>query len=217
MNRWPIIAAPLAAAALAALAATAVPGFAQENSPPSVTGDDYRDLLENSPFTRSLNLSDTLSLTGVANIGDESIITLIDSKTNESYVVSGADANAQGWKLVEVSPGRGLEGMTAKIAIAGGEMVTVRFDEKQLNPKPRKPAAGVRIPKGPDKRPRPTDEERRKFGEWIRHRMGKMNEEQRRRVGQLMKEKMQANPNLSDRQKGEIFAQIVEHVAKGGK
>lgn len=202
-------------------ATIAFSGFlhAQENtvgSPQPVGESDYEELLSNSPFTRSLNLSDTLSLTGVAHLGDQAMITLVDRKSNETYVVSG-DNNSQGWKLVEISPEDDLETMTAKIAVNGGEMITVRFDEKQLNPEPRKPAPGIKVPTGPDRRSKPTDDDRRRFGEMVKKRMSKMSEKQRKRVGELMREKMKGNPGLSDRQKGETFVQILDYVEKGGK
>ncbi|MEM1294256.1 MAG: hypothetical protein AAGH89_02755 [Verrucomicrobiota bacterium] len=185
-------------------------------SPQPVANDDYEDLLNNSPFTRSLNLSDTLSLTGVAHLGDQSMITLFDRKSKETHVVSG-DNNSLGWKLVEISPDDDLQSMTAKISVNGGEMITVRFDEKQLNPEPRRSTPGVKVPTGPDQRSKPTDEERRKFGEYVKKRMGKMTETQRKRVGEIMREKMKANPNITDRQKGETFVRILDYVEKGGK
>lgn len=190
-------------------------GFCQEESEAKVD-EEFRELLSNSPFTRSINPGDTLNLTGAAQIGGESLITLVDRESKKTYVVSG-DANSEGWKLVDITPGGDLGAMTAQISIGGGEMVTVRFDKAQLNPKAKAPAGGVNIPTGKDTRPAPTQEERRKFGEWVRGRMGKMSEEQRKRVGAIMKEKMKNNQGLSDRQKGQVFIQILDHVEKGGK
>ena len=94
-------------------------------------------------------------------------------------------------------------------------MVTLQFDPQQWRPKPRQ-SDGVEIPKGKEWRPKPTDEEKRKWGEWARKRMSKLSEDQRKQVGNIMKEKMEANPQLSDRQKGEVFVQILEYVEKGG-
>ena len=42
--------------------------------------------------------------------------------------------------------------------------------------------------------------------------MSKMSDAQKKRVGQIMHEKMKANPNLTDRQKGEVFVKILDHV-----
>ncbi|WP_156345875.1 hypothetical protein [Verrucomicrobium spinosum] len=48
----------------------------------------FEGLLANPPFTRSLGLSDTLILTGVARFDSEVFATLLDTKTMESQVVS---------------------------------------------------------------------------------------------------------------------------------
>ncbi|MEM0970482.1 MAG: hypothetical protein AAGJ31_14095, partial [Verrucomicrobiota bacterium] len=139
---------------------------------------------------------------------------LVDRNSKDTFVVSG-DRNDQGWRLEGVTPGGDLASLTAKISISGGEMVTLQFDPQQWRPKPRQ-SDGVEIPKGKEWRPKPTDEEKRKWGEWARKRMSKLSEDQRKQVGNIMKEKMEANPQLSDRQKGEVFVQILEYVEKGG-
>ena len=46
--------------------------------------------------------------------------------------------------------------------------------------------------------------------------MAKMSDDQKKEAGKIMGEKMKENPNLSDRQKGEVFISILDHV-QGGK
>ena len=76
----------------------------------------------------------TLSLTGFARIGEESVITLRDSESKKSHLVSG-DINDEGWKLVEMSSDGdyGSENTFANIAIAGGEIVNLRFNAERLD------------------------------------------------------------------------------------
>ena len=109
--------------------------------PKPVATKDFSELMKNSPFTRSLDLSDSLILTGVAKVEGKPVATLMNKETKETYVISETP-NAQGWKMVGISAGADLEKVTAKIALSGGEVVTVRFDEAQLKPGEAKPAAG---------------------------------------------------------------------------
>ncbi len=93
-------------------------------------------LLIASPFTRSLNLSDSLVLTGIAYIEGKPVATVLNKATKESYVVS-EESNAQGWKLAETSATVALSKTQAKIMI-GTEIVTIRYSEEQLTPEAMK-------------------------------------------------------------------------------
>lgn len=101
---------------------------------PAVTAENFQALIENSPFLRSIDLSDSVVLTGVARIDDELVVTLFRKETRETEVVTDA-VNARGWRLVGVEGDDSqLEKMTARIAMTGGEVFSVRFDESQLKP-----------------------------------------------------------------------------------
>ena len=132
---------------------------------------EFQDLIGNSPFTRSLNLPNSIQLTGVARIDGKLVATLLDPKTSESYSVS-ENPNEFGWRLIEVSSGSELEDVTAKVIIAGGEEIIVRYSERQLHPtehvKKTSRSDKIRVPTEVDRRPKPTDEERRKFGEYVK-------------------------------------------------
>jgi len=184
--------------------------------PTPVNSNQFAGLLEHSPFTRILDLSETLRLTGVAMINGNQVATVHDRAKGKSYVVSG-EPNKAGWKMVEVATHAEPSKVSATISVNGGELVTLQFDEKQLHPE-QSPAASkssIKVSSGPDKRPPPTKDERRKFGEWVRDRMSKMSDDQKKRVGQIMQEKMKGNPKLSDRQKGDVFVKILDHVDPG--
>jgi hypothetical protein len=183
--------------------------------PTVLSESQFEALREHSPFTRVLDFSETLRLTGIAMIDGEQVATVRDRTKEKSYVIS-SQTNENGWKMVGVESSVDLKKSSATISVNGGEHVTVQFDEKQLHPEQNvKGTKSIKVSKGPDRRPPSTHEERRKFGEWIRGRMSKMSEDQRKRVGEIMREKMKANPKLSDRQKGEVFVKILDHVESG--
>jgi len=92
-------------------------------------------LLEHSPFTRALNLSESLLLTGVAYVDGKPVATVKDLKTNQSYLVSD-EPNALGWRLAEASPSMRLDQAEVKIMI-GTEIVPVRYSETQMVPQRR--------------------------------------------------------------------------------
>ncbi len=91
-------------------------------------------LLENSPFTRSINLSDSLVLTGIAYIEGKAVATIFDKSTKASYVVS-EEPNQRGWKLAETNATLDLKRTQAKIVI-GGETVTIRYAAVQPTQQP---------------------------------------------------------------------------------
>src|SRR3954468_11535189 len=70
--------------------------------PQPVSPDELTALVTSSPFTRSLNLSDSLVLTGIAYIEGKPVATILNKATKENFVVS-QEPNAQGWRLAETN------------------------------------------------------------------------------------------------------------------
>jgi hypothetical protein len=124
-------------------------GFSQQLSstdddgaiPQSMSEESFEALYSNSPFTRSMGVSESIILTGVAQIQGDVVATLLDTETMQSQVVSKT-ANLQGWQLVAVS-GNPAESRTwaAKIQIAGGQIISVRY---QKPPAKRSSSSGSR-------------------------------------------------------------------------
>jgi hypothetical protein len=142
--------------------------------PQPVAPDDLTAIITSSPFTRSLNLSDSLVLTGIAYINGKPVATLLNKETKENFVVS-QEPNAQGWRLAETNATVQLNRAQAKIMI-GSEVVTVRYSDEQLNADSMKKGgfkpgggsteqgAGERRSDGPHRDgPRPTEEDRQRF------------------------------------------------------
>lgn len=109
--------------------------------PASLNDADFDALVTNPPFTRTLGISDSLILTGVAHFEKDVVATLLDTKTMESQVVS-TRANQQGWQLVGVGgdPAR-IQTWSARIQIPGGEVVSIRYQKPPPIP-PKKTSSG---------------------------------------------------------------------------
>jgi hypothetical protein len=115
-------------------------GEADEAIPEPLAEEAFASLVNDPPFTRTIGASGSMILTGVAHVGQEVFATLLDTKTQESQVVSRT-VNFHGWQLL------GLEGnpdlmqtWTARVQIPGGEVVSIRY-QKPPPPSPRKSAS----------------------------------------------------------------------------
>lgn len=134
MKRPPLILASILALCSAGISPAADP--VDPELPQPFDAAVTEPLLIASPFTRSLNLSDSLVLTGIAYIEGKPVATVLNKATKESYVVS-EESNAQGWKLAETSATVALNKTQAKIMV-GTEIVTIRYSEEQLTPEAMK-------------------------------------------------------------------------------
>ena len=96
-----------------------------------MTNQHFQALLERSPFTRSLNLSDTLVLTGVAQVSGKPVATILDTEIGRSVAVSDFP-NDRGWKMIELARADDLESAVAFISVESGEVFRVRYDKKRI-------------------------------------------------------------------------------------
>lgn len=102
--------------------------------PGELDEDHFSALRESSPFLRTLDLSRSLIITGVARIGKEPVATLLDLETSKTTVVSTGTANSEGWQLVEVNGDLAdIETLSAKIKRAG-EIVSIRYEKAPARP-----------------------------------------------------------------------------------
>lgn len=124
---------------------------ADADLPQPVDPSTAENLLANPAFTRQLDWSQSLQLTGVAYIEGKPVATIFDRAAKKNYVVS-AEPNAQGWKLQDASAARKMARTEVKIVV-GGEVVTVRYADQQLAPeavKSRRRDAGPETITTPD-------------------------------------------------------------------
>lgn len=184
--------------------------------PSAVAEDDFRELKTQSPFLRSVNLSDSLILTGLAIVNEEQVATLMNRETKETFVVS-SKPNSQGWKMVELKADADLEKVAAKVAIEGGEVVTVRYSDWQLKPGESKPGAG------PVAEGAPGGRERRGFGDGrrgshggpspeFREKMSQLSEDQRGKLFQKMSELRENNPEMSREDRGKQMSEMMDRM-----
>lgn len=182
----------------------------EDFAPEAITPRMFDELLHNSPFTRPLNDPGSMVLTGYCCVNGKPIVFVKETGTGQTHRITDTP-NEKGWKLVEVERNANLSHMSAKIAVEGGESMEIRYEESSLNP--HGTAVEIKVPTGIDTRPPPTDEERKKFVESITPRFRGMSEWQKKRFGQVFGEKLKANPNLSDRQKGALLLNVLDYVA----
>ena len=100
--------------------------------PEALDPNTVSSLLTSSPFTRYLDLSERLTLTGVAYIQGKPVATLQDKVTKGTYLVTDTP-NAQGWKLASATPSKQLKRAEVKIVV-GGETVAIHYSDAQLAP-----------------------------------------------------------------------------------
>jgi hypothetical protein len=143
MKSYPCLPAGLVLVLAAALSVHAGENVPDSDLPQPFDANVAQSLLESSPFTRSLNLSDSLSLTGIAYVEGKPVATLLNRSTKESFIVS-EEPNAQGWKLATASPDAELRHTQVRIMV-GPEIVTVRYGDEQLSPEHARRSSGPSI------------------------------------------------------------------------
>ena len=126
-------------------------------------------IIQNSPFTRIVSISDSLVLTGMAYVNGKPVVTIFDKNEKQSLVVT-EEPNLKGWKLMEALPTSNIERAQAKIAI-GGETFSIRHSVLDKNDllkgKSDKGDRGPRGDSGGDRLNRsnrgPSEEDRKKY------------------------------------------------------
>ncbi|MCB1205803.1 MAG: hypothetical protein KDN18_16190 [Verrucomicrobiae bacterium] len=201
-----------------------------EFAPANVAADDFQALKGQSPFLRSLNMSDSLVLTGFADVEGERVATLVNKETKQTYVVS-SQTNSQGWKMVDLKTNEDLEKVSVKVAIDGGEVVTVRYAEVGLKAGEAKPAPGPSTEPngGPTsiiaaQRSRfggPGGPDGRRFGGGpppeIREKLDKLSDEQRDKLREKMRELHEKSPDMSWEDRGKLFNDTLDKMLKKNK
>lgn len=183
---------------------------ADDYEPLAVRAADFSGLISQSPFNRTLNLSGSLILTGMAEIDNQQVATLLDTETKQTHVVSSTP-NREGWKMVEVNPNEDLERVTAKISM-GGQVVNIRYAEVKVKPGETRPGGGS---SKPEER-RDGESSRRRGGppEDIRNQVGSLSDEQRSKFFSKMREMHEKKPELSQDERNEAARKMLGKFAK---
>ncbi len=128
-----VCAAGLLALPLAAHAATES-GPAPE-TPATAADDRFKDLLENSPFLRPLDLSRSLAVTGLADVGGETLATIFDREDSSTTLVTDATGNERGMRITGIAHDARTKQVALKISVRGAE-IEIPFDLDALLPRP---------------------------------------------------------------------------------
>jgi len=201
-----------------------LPVVAEE--PPPVSAGDFSALTANSPFLRSLDLSQSLILTGIARIEGDLYATLFDREARQTHIVSKS-ANVLGWRMVEVTGNSSdLETVTARIAVTSGEVFTVRFDENQLKPGEGKPGGGPGAPPGQVAADSPANNYREGIrGDGFRgppppeivEKLSRMTAPQREQMILRIQEIREKNPEISSEERRTIFNRMLDRELESGR
>jgi len=169
---------------------------ADPDLPQPVDATAAESLLLNSPFTRALDLSNSLALTGIAFVEGKPVATIMNRATKESYVVSEVP-NAQGWKLAETSATKDLKHTEVKI-MTGAEIVTVRYGDDQLTPEARKgarPGQSNRSPGPPGSGGEPRFRSSSYLSDADRDKYRALSDGARDKFRELMRHQVESKPN----------------------
>jgi len=171
------------------------------------------------PFTRSLDLSDSLVLTGIAYIQGKPVVTILNKAKKESYVVSEVP-NAQGWKLAETSATVQLNKTQAKIMV-GSEVVTVRYSAEQLSPESMKKGGfkpgGGESGRGEDRGRGDDRRDRGRPSPETMKRIGALSEASKAKLGEEWRNSREKLQNASPEERQAYFGKVLDKLEKDDK
>ena len=210
--------APAPVAAPAAPMAPAAP--VDPDLPQPFDAASLSAIIQNSPFTRIVSISDSLVLTGMAYVNGKPVVTIFDKNEKQSLVVT-EEPNLKGWKLMEARPTANLDYAQAKIAI-GGETFSIRhsvLDKNDLTKgKSDKGEKGRGDSSGGDRFSRgnrgPSEEDRKKYESLSDKAKDKFREAMREKFSD---EKFRAAPEEERRSAIKSMFEKIQKEDSGGK
>lgn len=197
---------------------------ADPDLPQPFDASETQELIAHSPFTRSVNLTDSLRLTGIAYVEGKPVATFLNTETKQSFTVS-EEPNAQGWRLTEASPGTELRDTEVTLQV-GSEEVVMHYGDAQLSPGAAKkglPTSHIAGSK-PDSRSRSDGEERVKpsslLGQDGKALYASLSSDARSKFKDLIKARIEKQPDLTTEQRSayaqKIFASLKASDLKSG-
>lgn len=175
--------------------------------PASVGREHFDALMTRSPFLRSLDLSKTYELRGLAQIGAEPVATLYNRETKQSVQVTPGDAGKLGMKLVSVNPGTNLSGVSVRIS-AGGEEFELKYQAQRIAPSP-KPRTKYTVKYDSNGRAEPPKDLVKKYYS--------LNSDQRRNYYRWRETYYRAHPDLKNSEKRFPIVDKAIEAIKAGK
>jgi len=185
-------------------------GFCQEKlpDPPSPGEKDYKALIQTSPFQRTLNISETYALRGVAQFDDIVWATLYNKETKKTVLINPEKENEFGLKLVEVVPSLELSGVAAKVSFAG-EVAELRYDAAQLESNGAGRSGGSRGRDGG------RDGERKGPSKEDRERYSKLNDDNKKKLREYIGTVMKKYPDMPREERGNLIRGALIRLSDG--
>ncbi len=179
--------------------------------------------VKSSPFGRTVNLSESLVLTGIANINGKAMATLMDKESKRTYVVSD-EPNPQGWRLAEIKPTASIKFSQVKVNI-GGEIVTIRHDNEAQDELMKKhkmtPGSGGSPPPSPPGNEKGFQRERRGPPPEVMERYNKLSDDAKGRLRKTFEDSRERIMNMSPEDRRTFmennFKKIAEEDEKNRK
>lgn len=172
--------------------------------PQPVNAEHFSAIRSQSPFLRTLNISETYSLRGVAEIGGDPVATLYNRKTRKTLLVTKDKANEAGIQMVEVVPAKDLGGVAVKVSFAG-EVVELKYDNSVVTPKPK--SGGSSRPSGEPERRGPSKEDMARYNS--------LTEEQKQKFRDYARQTMTKHPNMSREERSNMIRGAMTRLAEG--
>ncbi|MFN0080826.1 MAG: hypothetical protein ACKVY0_30530 [Prosthecobacter sp.] len=168
------------------------------------------DLVTHSPFTRAVNLQESLQLTGIAYVDGHPIATVLNKETKQRFVVS-EEPNAQGWRLMTASAGADLYQTHIEMRV-GEEIVAMHYQGQQLSPgSSGKDGSKARMA-GSSKKDGDKVKPSSFLGEQGREMYDSLSPEARDKFKDLMKSRQEKHPELTPEQTSDyaqkVFAKL---------
>jgi len=176
--------------------------------PMPVSEEHFSAIHSQSPFLRTLNISETYALRGVAEIGGDPVATLYNRQTKKTLLVTKDEPNEAGIQMVEVVPARDLEGVGVKVSFAG-EVVELKYDSAVVNPQPKskgKPGGDGRS-SGDGQRRGPSKEDMARYNS--------LTDEQKQKFRDYARQTMQKYPNLSREERFNMIRGAMTRLVDG--
>lgn len=199
-------------AAILALRLTCLPLHAVDNLPPGdadlpqpLDVGSVTSMLSQPPFTRSVNLEQTLQLTGVAYINGRPVATVLNKQTKERILLT-EEANVQGWRLLAVEAGADPT-LTQVQVMIGAETLTMHYHGLQSADAGKgygRTSIAGRGSKKEDDKPRPSD----LLGENGRELYASLSRDARDKFKDALKAKLDKNPELTREQTSEYAQKL---------
>lgn len=179
-------------------------------------------LVTQSPFTRSVNLEESLQLTSIAYVDGRPVATILNKATKERILVF-EEPNALGWKLTGASAGVDVSNTEIQMMV-GPEVVTMHYNNSQQN-EPGSRTKGDSTSRLAGSGNKGSDKFRASnfLGENGRELYSSLSPEGRDKFKDLLKSHLDKRPELTPEQSSayaqKVFAKIKEgdHPAAGAK